>query len=440
MKTVKDIKQLIREFRVTTSAEMDREVCEDVLAVVRKTKQTQSAGGGPSIWRIIMKNRISKLAVAAVIIIGVLIGVNHFGGSIDGASVVWADVLKEVEQLKTAIFQVHTESEFIKDGDLLQVDKVEATVYFLLGTGYRQDQSLIRHDRKIEASTYFLENESTMIAIMFKDGKQTRCIKSKISNEQRLQMIQENHPKNKVEKIISLSMNRKELGRDVIDGVQVEGIEVEGYMLEMFANGSARLWVDIETNLPVRIETEGTIKATALSESSKQIQKIVYDKFQWNIPLESSIFEFAIAPDCTVEERDMLEMPEANEETLIEKLAEFAEFTEGKYPSKLRLSEVSFELNEVRKTKEKKTGIAGSSQEYLSKVSKMMAMCGFYAQLERDGKDVAYYGDRVTSEDVDAVLMRWRVSENEYRVLYGDLRMENVTAEQLADLEANQLE
>jgi len=42
--------------------------------------------------KIIMKKNITKLAAAAVIIIAVLIGVNHFGGSIDVASIAWADV------------------------------------------------------------------------------------------------------------------------------------------------------------------------------------------------------------------------------------------------------------------------------------------------------------------------------------------------------------
>ena len=49
-------------------------------------------------WRMIMKTRISKIAVAAVIVIGVLIGVNYFGVSIDGTSVVWAEVVKRVER------------------------------------------------------------------------------------------------------------------------------------------------------------------------------------------------------------------------------------------------------------------------------------------------------------------------------------------------------
>ncbi|MHC4637856.1 MAG: hypothetical protein ACYTBP_12590 [Planctomycetota bacterium] len=44
------------------------------------------------IWRTIMKSRITKLTAAVVIVIAVLVGINHFSGSIDIASIAWADV------------------------------------------------------------------------------------------------------------------------------------------------------------------------------------------------------------------------------------------------------------------------------------------------------------------------------------------------------------
>lgn len=44
-----------------------------------------------------MKNRITKLAAVAVIIIAVLVGINHFGGSLGRGSVAFADVLKYIQ-------------------------------------------------------------------------------------------------------------------------------------------------------------------------------------------------------------------------------------------------------------------------------------------------------------------------------------------------------
>ena len=50
-----------------------------------------------SMLGVIMRNRIIKFAAAAVIIIAVLIGMNQFGISIDGASVAWASVVEKLE-------------------------------------------------------------------------------------------------------------------------------------------------------------------------------------------------------------------------------------------------------------------------------------------------------------------------------------------------------
>ena len=65
----------------------------------------------------------------------------------------------------------------------------------------------------------------------------------------------------------------------------------------------------------------------------------------------------------------------------------------------------------------------------------MQAPATFYMQLVQEDQDPAYYGDKVTAEDADAVLLRWKVSDTEYQVIFGDLTTENVTAEQLAELE-----
>ncbi|MHC4648125.1 MAG: hypothetical protein ACYTBJ_21910, partial [Planctomycetota bacterium] len=49
-------------------------------------------------WRIVMESRITRLAAAAVIIIAVFIGMNQFGDSIDGATVLYAQVRETIEK------------------------------------------------------------------------------------------------------------------------------------------------------------------------------------------------------------------------------------------------------------------------------------------------------------------------------------------------------
>ncbi len=79
---------------------------------------------------------------------------------------------------------------------------------------------------------------------------------------------------------------------------------------------------------------------------------------------------------------------------------------------------------------------AKGEKQSIEKVNSMITTSKFYAQLARKGKDVVYYGDRVGLKDIDAVLMRWKISDDEYRVIYGNLTAENVSAEKLEQLEA----
>ncbi|MHC4483271.1 MAG: hypothetical protein ACYSW4_06950, partial [Planctomycetota bacterium] len=59
----------------------------------------------------------------------------------------------------------------------------------------------------------------------------------------------------------------------------------------------------------------------------------------------------------------------------------------------------------------------------------------FYMTLVQDKKEPVYYGETVGPDDVEAVLMRWKISDTEYRVIFGDLSAMDVSAEKLAELE-----
>ena len=62
-----------------------------------KSKQSKP-GSRPDIWRIIMKSRITQCGAAAVIIIGIGLGLNFFEISPDGASIAWAQVARQLER------------------------------------------------------------------------------------------------------------------------------------------------------------------------------------------------------------------------------------------------------------------------------------------------------------------------------------------------------
>jgi hypothetical protein len=67
----------------------------NMLSAFKETREqnTRPAIQWPVLWREIMRSSITKLAAAAVIIIAVLIGIHHFGGSIDGSNVAFGNVI-----------------------------------------------------------------------------------------------------------------------------------------------------------------------------------------------------------------------------------------------------------------------------------------------------------------------------------------------------------
>lgn len=116
MKPAKNIEKHIKNIYVerlpaTTSAELDERVLGNVMGTLEESKKKKSSTNQPNIWTTIMKSRITRLAASAVIIIAVLVGINEFGGSIDGASVAFAEIKKAVNEMPLLHKVLHTDRE-----------------------------------------------------------------------------------------------------------------------------------------------------------------------------------------------------------------------------------------------------------------------------------------------------------------------------------------
>jgi hypothetical protein len=108
---IDNIEKAIKDFCATekidvrTTSEMDTRIINDAAAAHKKSKMKQSAKLRPNIWRIIMKNPMTKLAAAAAVIIAVLIGVNQFDSSIDLAKPAYG--ITDVPELFKAARTIH---------------------------------------------------------------------------------------------------------------------------------------------------------------------------------------------------------------------------------------------------------------------------------------------------------------------------------------------
>jgi len=225
-----------------------------------------------------------------------------------------------------------------------------------------------------------------------------------------------------------MSFEHTKLGRKRINGIVVEGIEVDDprLCLNTFEKLTARLWVDVKSNLPVLIEIDGSANAGAMRQTT------VCDRFEWNVPLEPDLFDPDIPDDYVLLAE--IRIDNRSEDMAIEGLRNFAGYTDGQYPGSMVLAIAWKEIFQAWHAGINWEQRSPTEQERQQNQS-IHSTCLFYARLDKEDRDIAYYGRNVTSEDGDAVLMRWKVSDDQYRVILGNLTAENVTAERLAELE-----
>lgn len=104
MRPAEIIKKLFVKSNVSASSELDNKIMNAALAAFGKSKKT-SAKQQPSIWRIIMKTKITKFAIAAIVIIAIVFSITIFDRSMPTASA--AQVLQDAINAVSDIWSVH---------------------------------------------------------------------------------------------------------------------------------------------------------------------------------------------------------------------------------------------------------------------------------------------------------------------------------------------
>jgi len=99
MKSADDIKKSVKRLNMTAGPELHDRVLGSLLRTMEESTKQPSIRQEPNIWRIIVKSKTTKFAAAAVIIIGIMIGLNFLTGSPDGASIAFAEIADNMEKM-----------------------------------------------------------------------------------------------------------------------------------------------------------------------------------------------------------------------------------------------------------------------------------------------------------------------------------------------------
>lgn len=225
-----------------------------------------------------MRNRIAQLAAAAAIITTVSIGLYHFGVPPDGAGVAWGEVLAKVENIPVVTYKMKLTMSYPEERQWVD----ESDIYVSGTHGSRIDSYM---NGQLYMVKYFVPARKVFYMV---HPQLKRYMERTLSDEQAAGMQERQDPRQWLKWILSEDYSK--VGRSEIDGVEVEGIEAKR------ENETLRLWVDVKTNWPVRIESEGQM----MNEGQLRPSHMTMDHFQWDAEIDPSLFEPNIPADYTL--------------------------------------------------------------------------------------------------------------------------------------------
>lgn len=399
----------------------------------------------PTFVRRLVMKRFTRFAAAAVVIVGIsaILLFNQTPGSI-----ALADVYTRVLQIQAFTYKMSMTMSGI--GAMTGLSNTgsstsEGTVTISTEYGMKMENHMQVSvsggtTQNITQLAYMLPNDKMIVSIM---PEQKMYQKIELTG----QLLEEtkkqnNDPREMIRRMMDCSY--VSLGRSEINGIKVQGFETTD---PAYGGGvgdvRAILWVDARTGLPVQSEVSATV-----GEKMK-IDSVISD-FQWNVPVDATDFAYVIPDDY--KDAGSMKMPEMTEEAAIEGLQTYAKFF-GRYPPKIDMASLLPSLmkniNELMDNpateyakafvqKIKSAEAAGEQavmQQTQREFTSVSSLAMFHMKLVQGKQDPAYYGDRITPQDTDAVLLRWKTDSGTYKVIFGDLSVTEMAYEDLIAIE-----
>ena len=284
MRPADNVNELIKNLKLKASADLDKRVHDDISRALVAPQKTNPAYSRPIVWRTIMRTRTARLGIAAVIGVAVVCGITFWPSSgsdgkkwwlgppaawgqeilaaldaIEGVTCREQNVLvysdgSEHTSMTWDIFYVSHDSyrRDIYDGDVLR----EIQWYVPDGTGTRQ------HSVRFDLGSYF-----------------SHTGEGSFGNRD---------PVDRMRFYVSLLDEADRLlGEEVVDGRECVGFEISASKYGNNADQRIdRIWFNVETKLPVRIEHRGI---TITGQMDKTLT-IIQDQFDYNPNLAADMF------------------------------------------------------------------------------------------------------------------------------------------------------
>jgi hypothetical protein len=260
-------------------------------------KSGRSARTKPyEIWRFIMESKVTRYSAAAVIVLAMaLVLLGPFGTPGNGG-VVLADVQQKVADIETMIIRgTKTFTHPGEDGEVFEFNgmkcKFDLVKYSSIKHGFVEEGYV--GDKLIYRITFNRPKRQTLLVLppWKKYGTFT-------STDKQMQLLENLTPKG----IMNLFMegDHQELGRDKIDGVEVEAFEFQdtepfiGLVPKPILDIQSlkgKVWIGIKEQLPVRVEGDFFIGKSLMTMFNDLNLREVNTLGEYNVELDEEIFD-----------------------------------------------------------------------------------------------------------------------------------------------------
>jgi anti-sigma factor RsiW len=396
-----------------------------------RLKSARPSGAGLPVRKWLRRGATVKIAVAAAVVLAASGGIFLWTGTKSGA--VLAHVLAKVEQVQAFMYRMESHTKITVLGTAPIELQMKASVLVAAGCGMRMDASMSdpTTGQMVEHQFYVLP-EQEMAVTLIPAKKQYERVRLDESLFQAKRQ-ESDDPRLMIRRMLTCPY--KDLGQSVLEGVEVQGFQTaDPFFTGGFSRGEATLWVAVKTGLPVRMDV--TVRLNEQSET----QTTLYD-FQWHVPVSETQFDPVIPADFTPGVADRTTAEHGAVEGLRLCVQFLGQYPESLDPTDLLAAFLNLGASPTPAAKElaeeiARTGFQGeTARKTMETMKPLQALIMFYTSLAQQGLDPVYYGKSVRPGDAGLVLLRWKVAENEYRVIFGDLHAVTVEAEALAKLE-----
>jgi outer membrane lipoprotein-sorting protein len=360
-------------------------------------------------WRHIMKSNFARFAIAAVFVLGTLTGVYYLINGSGRSGVAWAEVAQLVSGIEDFSFRMTMKGNMNGVATNGEVLSYQSKQY-----GMRMDTYM---GGKVMMTMYKPAGSDEIVTLM-PEAKQ--YMRMKMTPQMAAAYEQKNADPRGFTKWFT-SVKSVSLGRSVVDGVEVEGISTDGAEvgMGMFEKAEGKLWVDVKTDLPVRMEISGTLP------DGKGSMEMTMSGFDWSNKLDPSLFAATI-PDGYKQMGGVVSVGTPGDEAMLKGLRVYAEMFDGKYPKALNMMTLTQDTAKAAATKMGATKSNDMPDGMMQKMMDIQLAAQSYSKLVTEGKSPEYFGETVTAADADHVLLRWKSEAGKVKVVYGDLRVEEI--------------